>query len=1270
MKRSIRILFGVMLSLFLLMSVLPSFPVAAQSQDVNVIYMSPEGNDLFEGSIEKPVKTFEKAAEIGKKTGMETKVILLDGIYRVPETIIFNKASDIKFIAQNKGKVKVTAAVKLDGAAFEKVSDVKTLSLMPSQAHGKVYVTDLKKQGINDYGSMVRVERHKMQTPSSSLLLVDNKMMTIAEWPNKAFTKIKNTGSTDIGYKFEIEENRPLRWKGAKELYAYGNFNFEWADETFTIINMNPENSYFETNATTVHGISEGGEVRFINLIEELDIPGEWYLDRTEGKLYMYPFNEPDESEIDLVTTQNPIFELNETNDVSFENILFEGTCGTGIVLNNSNNNSVLNCEFQNIGQQAIIIKNGAGNVIDNNYIHDLGKGGIVISGGDKKNLTSSRNMITNNHIERFALIGKRYCDAVKLNGVGDIVSHNRIHNTPHYVITFYGNDNIIEYNDIYDALEETSDAGALYCGRSWVYGGNEIRYNYIHNFKVSGKSGRSAVYCDDYMAGVKIYGNLFANLTTGVTMHSAQYTTVKNNLFNNIGNRSVYLNNIDNSSDDEVRQHSKKALDMINSGKLAENYLSLYPNSKEMFEGYLFKDYTADNEAYNKKYPYITEVLKGDYILAPRYNIVENNVSYGGKIEIASGIAKETGSFENNFIASLDESPFADNIYTPAEKAEAEKHFDMGTFEDFEFPDISKIGIEGEESDTLKPFLLIAPVNGATDVDASDVVLCWEDYSGADKYRLTVARDKDFNDIVYDDIQHATYKRFRNLKFGQKTYYWKVQAIATSPLYKENSTRMNEGGVHSFTTAAKEDTALAQEKLQSVLDNACEVYGTNAESDNSNEIQLGAHKVFARTISEAQNVLKNSANATNKNLIRTTTELSDATVIFENSRNPVFINVSELMNDNAQWNGNAKFENGEISFDKDGSGGYNGDKLKSNHIVKMKAVFSISPGGYTSIGLRSAANTIEPWNTREYIFLVKENVIELQRFNGKKRFFFEVPNKYIKDSVPCEIEFGAVIEGEGIRITLSVDGKEVYNYLDIEDNVMMPGKLHVYNNGGSMVKLYPTETSMPQLTSGNQKIIPDLPEIKISENETDAERKGFSDLDENHWANEAIFALYKKGVVSGKTEDMFFPEDKITREEFVKLLCIAFEIPVSDSKTDFIDTDINAWYSKYINGAVNGGYVKGISKDIFGLGQNISRADMATLIYRVMTSDPLLEIYNAGYEAEYSDSELIPSYAEAAVEMLAKAGIISGQGDGSFAPSGLATRAEAAQLIYNAVYR
>lgn len=173
-----------------------------------------------------------------------------------------------------------------------------------------------------------------------------------------------------------------------------------------------------------------------------------------------------------------------------------------------------------------------------------------------------------------------------------------------------------------------------------------------------------------------------------------------------------------------------------------------------------------------------------------------------------------------------------------------------------------------------------------------------------------------------------------------------------------------------------------------------------------------------------------------------------------------------------------------------------------------------------------------------------------------------------------------------------------------------------------------------------------------------------FSDLETVPWAEDAIIALAEKGVIKGKGNNLFCPDDYITREEFTVMLVNALIPNQEEARLDFSDIAAGEWYKSAVAKAFGAGIIKGESEKFFGIGKNITREDMAVMIYRAAA------YVSAGISKDnapvtFEDSEEISDYATEAVYALKKAEIINGISEELFAPKENATRAQAAKMIY-----
>ena len=172
----------------------------------------------------------------------------------------------------------------------------------------------------------------------------------------------------------------------------------------------------------------------------------------------------------------------------------------------------------------------------------------------------------------------------------------------------------------------------------------------------------------------------------------------------------------------------------------------------------------------------------------------------------------------------------------------------------------------------------------------------------------------------------------------------------------------------------------------------------------------------------------------------------------------------------------------------------------------------------------------------------------------------------------------------------------------------------------------------------------------------TAAEEKYFSDLGEFEWAKGYINKLYLKGIISGKGNNIFAPQDYVTRAEFTKMIASAFDFDSAECDS-FLDVNKDDWFYPFVSAAVEKGIINGVSGNEFAPDMRISRQDAAVIAWRTAG------VENAS-NSEFSDDSEIDEYAKNAVYGLSGMNIINGKGNGMFMPKDYLTRAEAAKII------
>lgn len=172
-----------------------------------------------------------------------------------------------------------------------------------------------------------------------------------------------------------------------------------------------------------------------------------------------------------------------------------------------------------------------------------------------------------------------------------------------------------------------------------------------------------------------------------------------------------------------------------------------------------------------------------------------------------------------------------------------------------------------------------------------------------------------------------------------------------------------------------------------------------------------------------------------------------------------------------------------------------------------------------------------------------------------------------------------------------------------------------------------------------------------------------FSDISQALWAKEAIDYLAQRKIINGKSENIFAPNDYLTRAEAVKLLVTAFNIEIpAELSLPFDDVNNSDWFYPYLCAAYKSGLIQGITQNTFAPQQTITRQDIAVLISRIIKSD------EEGADLTFSDSGEISDYAKNSVSLLCSLGIINGTDQNRFAPHENTTRAQAAKIWYNAI--
>lgn len=202
--------------------------------------------------------------------------------------------------------------------------------------------------------------------------------------------------------------------------------------------------------------------------------------------------------------------------------------------------------------------------------------------------------------------------------------------------------------------------------------------------------------------------------------------------------------------------------------------------------------------------------------------------------------------------------------------------------------------------------------------------------------------------------------------------------------------------------------------------------------------------------------------------------------------------------------------------------------------------------------------------------------------------------------------------------------------------------------------------------TMGGTTGLPDItPIVPDGGDEPDASGT-FNDLSGYEWAQEAIEALAADGIVNGTGEGTYDPASEVKREEILAMLLRAFDVEEQETEETFSDVAADGWYKGVVDTAKALGYVSGRPDGTFGIGDAVTREDVAVMAYNIAAAQGAT--FDTSVGEAFADDASISSYAKDAVYALKNTGVLSGKGEGQFDPQASCTRAEAAKIIYTLI--
>ncbi len=512
-----------------------------------LFFVAPRGSDQNPGTRDRPFASLEKARDAiralkksaqGLPAGGAT-VYLRGGTYRMGAPLELSEED-----SGSPGAPVVYAAWRdekpvfdggFEAARFRKVRDPSVLARLPREARGKVYAADLKSRGFSDFEKQ-QGYGYGVKNESVRSVYADGEFMPLARWPNDSRIPVDALlEGSDRAFKTRCD--RLLRWTAADDLMADGFWYHLWAGEALHVERVDAAEGVITLAKKPERGFREGRPFYVMNLLEEIDQPGEWFIDRGQGVLYIWLKKHPWFTNVVVSERKQPFIRAEGVRDLVFRGIAFQYGQERAAQFSNCVNLSIIGCRFHGFGGTALLVLNAANAMIYGNTLDTLGHGGMHVSGGNRKNLADGAIHIENNEVGHFGLSSKTYVPAILLEGVGATVAHNWFHHAPSSAMRIEGNDHLIEYNLTEFVVRESDDQGGIDMWSNASYRGCVMRYNIWRDIGAGEiPCGQGGIRFDDAISGMVVYGNVFERSSNGnfggVQIHGGHMNIIDNNLF------------------------------------------------------------------------------------------------------------------------------------------------------------------------------------------------------------------------------------------------------------------------------------------------------------------------------------------------------------------------------------------------------------------------------------------------------------------------------------------------------------------------------------------------------------------------------------------------------------------------------------------------------------------------------------------------------------------------------------------------------------------
>ena len=582
-----------------------------------MIYVSPTGNDVSGvGSKSNPFASLARACDEAAKYKNVRKAVVVEmagGVYHVEKTAFLQGAERVWIKPAKGAEVELTGGQKINN--FKTLADAANASALVASSvnrfredvRDKIFAANLREAGVKDFGKM-NVRGYGAANDVVACvpsLYLDGESQTPARWPNEGEEELKfgekvEQGEDATTSTFKYDFDRPDGWADLDSVWAFGLYQWEWAGNLRKVTKIDREKKEITFDYKDGSGRFD---YHFVNVMEELDAPGEFYVDANSGTLYYYPpeelnnVNALNSANVEYDDFSSRFIDFVDSKQVLVQDLKFR--CGRESfgMFKNCARCYIDGCAIEQFGGNALIINEGSLCGILNTRVRELGAGGIRISAGNRDTLEQCKHLVHNNFISDFGRVDRNYTPALSAYGCGIAVTNNLMCDSPHHGMRTDGNDMYVARNEIHSCVYEYSDQSGIdiYCDPS--FRGIVIEKNLWRHIGSSfALCGQAGIRLDDSISGVVMLDNVFyrssGGVFGGIQIHGGKDNLCKGNAFVNCKQAFSFSPWGEGRYDKFVKERFSEHV-----GKA--NYIKTYPFFDEIGE-HFNRNYIISNDAIN----------------------------------------------------------------------------------------------------------------------------------------------------------------------------------------------------------------------------------------------------------------------------------------------------------------------------------------------------------------------------------------------------------------------------------------------------------------------------------------------------------------------------------------------------------------------------------------------------------------------------------------------------------------------------------------------